>query len=96
MLLELIADKGNPIFSRNDTQVNRVAKLIEWHALVLEDVCEQVLFAAQQTLRNVLLQLPCTAKPFLDRERIRKLANLLKLVDANNDAFLLLFCDPFG
>mgnify|MGYP003482309405 CR=1 FL=1 len=62
----------------------------------LEDVCEQVLFAAKQAVRYILLQLPCTAKPFLDRERIRKLAYLLKLVDANNDALLLLFRNIFG
>ena len=59
-----------------------IAKLLEGHPFVLEQVGQHVFLASVEAVGHLLLQLQHTAYAFLHIYRIGKIANLLELVDA--------------
>ena len=61
-------------------------------AYVLKQIGHQMLFAAEEAIRHILLMLPYATKPLLDGHRVRKLSNLLELVDTNHKMEALLLC----
>ena len=93
---KLPADERNPIVCRYRFQKNGIAEMIERHSPVLEKIRQQVLLAAEQTIRSVLLMLPNGAHPFLDGERIRPFSYLLELIDANHDVYIHFSSYLFG
>ena len=69
ILLKALADKPHPVFCGDAIEVHHFAKLIKWHALVLEDVFHEVPLAAKEAVGHPLMVLPYSTQTFLNVER---------------------------
>ena len=89
-LLEMTSNIANPIASWYLFQPHQVAKLIERHTAIQEDAAHHVLFAAKQAIRGHVMMLPHGTKFGLYASAIVHFANLLELIDADNDVLVFL------
>ena len=90
-----VANVIHPIGSPDFRQINHIAEFVKREALPFKKFVHQVLFAAKQAIGHRLLQLPYRTQAFLENLGILEFGNLLKFIDANDEAASFFLCNLF-